>query len=384
MNSCEYAIFDLINNVEKTSLLIKANKILHLNTNINKKLIFVYSGPKVGSTSIVSSLRIFGINQCSIIHMHDEEMLKVLGHIDGITINEIILFNKYLGRDVYVIDVYRSPIERKISAYFEKIGVYHFNNTDAKVNTYNIHKIINRFNKIMPHLATGDHFIDRYNITIPEKFDFDNKYLLVQQNGINYIKLRLKDSDIWSTILTKLFGFKICMVKDYETSNKPIKDIYTAFKNIYRIPVNLLNDINNCKYLNYFYSPSELKEYYNHWLQLSTTDFISYTLEEYKMYEELTIENSHMDYIQLDHYMDEGCLCDACNSKRSLIANQLLNGKVVRDHIHHLEANKEFYSKRIIQAAKIKKNIIQVQIKSKNFKQDMKNIVTGCSRNYIS
>jgi len=389
MNSIESTIFDLINNVEKKALLVKANEILHLNINTNKKLIFVYSGPKVGSTSIVSSLRIFGINHCSILHMHDEEMLKVLGHIDGITINEIILFNKSLGRDVYVIDVYRSPIERKISAYFEKIGAYHFNNTDAKVNTYNIHKIINRFNKIMPHLATGDHFIDKYNITIPENFDHINKYLLVQQNGINYIKLRLKDAGIWSDILTKLLGFKICMVKDYESINKPIKDIYTAFKNTYKIPLNLLNDINNCKYLNYFYSPDELTEYYNQWLQISTTDFISYTPEQYKMYEELTIENSHMDFIQLNHYMDEGCLCQACNAKRSSIANQLLNGKVVRDHIHHLEAKKDMFSKRIIQAAKIKKNIIQAQAqtqgqtKNKNFKQDMKNIVTGRNRNFI-
>jgi len=386
MNSNESTIFDFINNVDKLALLIKANEILHINANINKKLIFVYSGPKVGSTSIVSSLRIFGINQCNIIHMHDEEMLKVLGHIDGITINEIILFNKSLGRDVCVIDVYRSPIERKISAYFEKIGSYHFNNADEKVNTYNIEKIINRFNKIMPHLARGDHFIDKYNITIPEKFDYINKYLLVQENGINYIKLRLKDVDIWSSILTNIFGFKICMVKDYESINKPIKDVYTAFKNTYRIPLNLLSEINNCKYLNYFYSPDELKEYYNHWLQLSTADFTSYTPEQYKMYEELTIENSHMDFIQLNHYMDEGCICKACASKRSSIANQLLNGKVITDHIHHLEAKKDMISKRIIQVAKIKKNIIQAQAqtKNKNFKQDMKNVVTGRSRNYLS
>ena len=369
MISNETTVFEFINNVQKKALLTKANEILHLNKNINKKLIFVYSGPKVGSTSVVSSLRIFGINKCAIIHIHDEEMLRVLGHVNGITINEIILFNKYLGRDVYVIDVYRSPIERKISTYFEKIGAYHFNNTDEKVNTYNIHKIINRFNKIMPHLAIGDHFTDKYNITIPGCFDFVNKYLLVKQNGINYIKLRLKDANIWSTILTKLLGFKICMVKDYESSNKPIKDLYIAFKNTYRIPLNLLNDINNCKYLNYFYSPSELKEYYNHWLQLSTTNFISYSPEQYKMYEELTIENSHMDYIQLNHYMDEGCLCEACNIKRKSISNNLLNGKVVTDHIHHSDAIKEMNKKRLI-----RKKIMN-QPKGKNFKNDMNNIV---------
>ena len=369
-------IFEFIHNNQKKFLLTKANEILHLNKNTHKKLIFVYSAPKVGSTSIVSSLRIFGINQCSIIHLHDEEMLKVLGHIDGITINEIILFNKYLGRDVYVIDVYRSPIERKISAYFEKIGCYHFNNTDEKVNNYNIHNIINRFNKILPHLATGDHFFDKYNIDIPVKFDFVNKYLLVKQNGINYIKLRLTDSNIWSKILTNIFGFKICIVKDYESNNKPIKDLYLKFKNTYRIPLNLLNDVINCKYLNYFLSPSELKDYHNHWLKLSTTNYISYTPEQYKMYEELTIENSHIDHIQINHYMDEGCLCNACNIKRNSVANKLLNGIAVTDNIHHMEAKKEMNEKHIIQVVKIKNAVTNAtQKKEKHFKQNMNNIV---------
>ena len=109
---------DFINNNEKMSLLSSVNDILNINKFPHNKLIFVYSAPKVGSTSIVSSLRIFGTDKFSIIHIHDEEMLKVLGHINGITINEIILYNKHLGKDVYVIDVYRSPIERKISAFF--------------------------------------------------------------------------------------------------------------------------------------------------------------------------------------------------------------------------------------------------------------------------
>ena len=69
-----------------------------------------------------------------------------------IEINEIILYNKHIGRDVNVIDVYRSPIERKISAYFEKIGAHHFNNRDEIVNTYNVNKVINRFNNIFPYI----------------------------------------------------------------------------------------------------------------------------------------------------------------------------------------------------------------------------------------
>ena len=379
-------IFDFINNTQKKTLLEKANEVMNINKSIKNKLIFVYSGPKVGSTSIVSSLRIFGRDKFSVVHIHDEEMLKILGHINGITVNEIILYNKYLGRDVYVIDIYRSPIERKISAYFEKIGVYHFNNTDEKVNTYKIEKVINRFNKIMPHLATGDHFIDKYNIKIPEKFDYINKYLLIEENGIKYIKLRLKDSNLWGSHLSNMFGIKIGIVKDYDSANKPIKDLYLLFKKMYRIPKNLLLETIQCKYLNYFYSPSEIAEYYNQWDKISTSNFVPYTAEQYKMYEELTIENAHIDYIQLNHYMDEGCSCKACCVKRNEIAAKILKGQTITntDRIQHSSAKNDYIANRIIQVNKINKITKSSQTvtansikKGKDFRQDMKNIVTN-------
>ena len=368
------------------TLLFKVNDILNINKFPHNKLIFVYSAPKVGSTSIVSSLRIFGTDKFSVIHIHDEEMLKVLGHIDGITVNEIILYNKYLGKDVYVIDVYRSPIERKISAYFEKIAAYHFNNTDANVNKYNIQKIINRFNKVLPYLANGDHFIDKYNIPIPNQFDYQKKYLLVINNGIKYIKLRLKDTGSWNNILTTLLGSKICIVKDYESTNKPIKDLYLAFKFIYRIPQNLLNEIMADKYLKYFYSHDEQAEYFRQWQQLSTSDFSSYTPDQFKMYEELSLENSHIDYIQLNHYMDEGCNCKACGIKRYTVANKIISGAQLTplDHIKHTEAKNQMFVKRVIRANKINEVIKSLPLRSqkrgKDFKQDMSSIVSGKAR----
>jgi len=375
--------FDFINNAEKMSLLAQVNNTLHIDKFPTNKLVFVYSGPKVGSTSIVSSLRLFGTDKFSVIHIHDEEMLKVLGHINGITVNEIILYNKHLGKDVYVIDVYRSPIERKISTYFEKIGAYHFNNTDEKVNSYNIHKVIGRFNKLLPHLANGDHFIDKYDINIPGHFDYNNKYLLVKENGINYIKLRLKDSSFWGPILTNIFGTRICIVKDYESANKPIKDLYLLFKSVYRIPKNLLDDIMQCKYLKYFYSINEQQEYYNQWSQLSTPAFTSYTEDQYKMYEELTLENSHIDYIQFNHYMDEGCGCKACDIKRAALTNKVMRGIPLSntDQIKHEEAKTQLITKRVNQVNRINnviRNMPPPQTKrGKNFKQDMSSIVKG-------
>lgn len=367
-------LFDFVNYPDKMLKLTKANELLNLNKERTSKVVFMYSAPKVGSTSIVSSLRLFGLDKLSIIHIHDEEMLKVLKHIENITINELILYNAYLKKEVYVINVYRSPIERKISAFFEKIGAYHFNNTDQKVNTYDVSKVIHRFNNIFPHIALGDHFLDKYNVEYPSTFDYLNKYLLVKQHNISYIGLRLKDSLSWDSILTSIFGFPICIVKDYESTNKPIKDLYNLFKANYRIPKNLLDTIMDCKYLKYYYSREELDEYYNMWLNKSTLCVKSYSQEEYKLYESITLENCHLDYVQQDHYLDEGCICKACTIKRSLVAKKLLSGININERVVHIEAKAELIERRVEQANKIN---LAKKVRGKDFKRAMSSIVKG-------
>jgi hypothetical protein len=375
-------VFDFIKNPEKLKILTHTNDLLKINKHQNNKLIFVYSSPKVGSTSIVSSLRLFGMDKVDIIHIHDEEMLKVLANITNVTVNEIILFNKFLGRDVYVINIYRSPIERKISTFFEKIGSYHFNNEDSKVNTYNINKVIERFNNIFPWIGNGDHFLDRYNINIPENFDFNNKFLLVNSNNIKYITLRLKDSNEWSKILTNIFGFNIRIIKDYESSNKPIKELYNTFKSVYRIPINLLEELKNDKYLQYYYSNEEINKYYSEWLNKCTTFKLSYTLDEYKLYEKITIENVHIDIIQAYHYFDEGCNCKACGLKRMDTISKILRGQEVKDRIIHTEAKTELINKRVTRANNINKIIskLPVKVRGKDFNREMSTIVSKGKR----
>jgi hypothetical protein len=360
MQSEKFNLLNFINDTNKMEKLKNANDALHI-TNSNRDIIFVYTAPKVASTTIVTTLRIFASDKFDVIHIHDEEMLNVLTHIKDISVNELIFYNKYIGKTVYVIDIYRSPIERKISAYFEKIGSYHFNDKDENVNKYNINKIIFRFNKIFPYIALGDHFIDNYNIPIPEKFDTIKKCVLLEIHGVKYIKLRLKDSNLWGYILGQIFQINMVIVKDYETTNKPIKDIYNQFKDTYKIPINLLNEIMNCKYFNYYYSEEEKKEYYNEWIKKSCENFNYYTQEEYRLYNEITIENSHYDFIQTEHYLDEGCRCKACCIKRVDIARKLLKGFPVNERIIHTEAKNELIKQRVIQATKVNQNIKQTR-----------------------
>lgn len=86
------------------------NKLFNTTTD---NYIFVYTPPKVGSTTLVTSLRVSLNKSYNTIHIHDEVMLSVLTGINNVRINDIINYLARKGKNVYVIDVYRTPVERK-------------------------------------------------------------------------------------------------------------------------------------------------------------------------------------------------------------------------------------------------------------------------------
>jgi uncharacterized protein YktB (UPF0637 family) len=139
----------------------------------------------------------------------------------------------------------------------------------------------------------------------------------------------------------------------------------------------------NCKYLNYYYSSSEKNMYYNEWLMKSTCIRNSYTPEDYNIYEDITKTNYHIDYLQSDHYMDEGCLCKACCIKRNEIAGKLIMGQVVTERIVHSDAKNELFVKRVERVNRINENITrqtqQANTKGgrKNFNGEMSRVVSG-------
>ena len=306
-------------------------------TDIQNNIIFIYTPPKVGSTSLVSSIRISASNKFLIIHIHDEIMLNFFTGINTVTINEIIKYNNYIGKNVYVIDVYRTPIERKFSEFFEKISPYHFNNSEENINKYSIKRVVDRFNKVFPYLAIGDHYIDKYDIPLPNSFDFTNNFLNIKHNNINYIKLRLKDSAKWGQILSKILGTEIIIVNDYETSNKIIGELYAKFKNEYKIPNNYLEIIKNDKYLLFYYSTEERNKYLNLWSNRSTDSVLPYTEGEYKFYVNLNLENQIYPDLQTEHYIDNGCLCKGCSLKRKYIFEKAKKGITIKEKINHDE-----------------------------------------------
>ena len=322
--------------VNRFELLKNVNSKIGLSDTKIKNIVFVYTPPKVGSTTLVSSIRLSASYKFSVVHVHDEEMLYVLNGITDITINELIKYNKYIGRNVYVIDVYREPLERKMSEFFDKLASFHFNNTADKVNKYNVNRLIARFNNIFTHIATGDHYFDKMTeVFKPEMFDFEKKYLFQKVFDISYIKLRLRDSAQWGKILSGLLGCEITIVNDYETDKSSLKELYQGFKNAYKIPSNYITQIENCTYFKYYLSHEEQIAYISKLRAKSSAQVIGYSQSEYNIYMNICLENQWNTSIDTNHYLDEGCTCRACSKQRRQVVVKARRGEPPKERLTH-------------------------------------------------
>lgn len=319
---------------EETKIESSIKRLFHSDSD---NYIFIYTPPKVGSTTLVTSLRVSLGKTYNIIHIHDEVMLSVLTGIHEIKVNDIIKYLATNGKDVYVIDVYRTPVERKMSEFFEKMAPYHFNNTEENINQYSIKRISERFNKIFPHIENNDHYFDKYHIENPIKFDFEKKYTIQNINNINYIKLRLCDSHMWSQILSTIFRTDIILIKDYQTDSKKIGELYKRFKTEYKLPCNFIDSIENCKYFNFYYSEEERKQYLESWKNNLDISFIPFTKDEFNFYMQICLENQYINDIQTEHYIDNGCFCKYCSLKRKDIYFRAKNGETIFEKIIHTD-----------------------------------------------
>ena len=312
---------------------------------INKKLtigniqnlIFVYTPSKVGSTSLVTSLRINLLPDYFIYHFHNEALLEKALNIKlgKIKIIDIIEYNQSLGKNIYVFDIYREPIEHKISLYFETLCDVHFNNTETNIEKYPLLLIIHRFQQIFPFLKTDDYFQSKFGIHFPSSFPFDKKYLLMERKNIKFIKLRLKDSSEWNSILSHIFKKPIFTIKDYESKNKKIKQLYLNFYKEYKLPINFLHLIMNNISLQYYLSPIEQEQYRIKWTQKLGSLFFSFTTQEYKLYYSITLENKYYFNFQKEHYIDEGCICNKCSIQRKKILYLIKINKYSSEKVVH-------------------------------------------------
>ena len=331
------------------------NQTLSTDNYLYRDLIILYCPEKVGSTSIISSIRISASEKFMVFHTHENKIADIVNLGIEIKVSDLIMNNKIINpltkefRKIYVIDIFRTPIERKISNFFQKISEIHFNNSEFNISNYPIEKIFKRFNDIFVHTKEIDYFNELYNCGNIDKFDFDNKYILKEINNVFYIKLRLDDSKYWGDILTKILKTPIYIINDYQTINKNIGQLYNKFKKEYKLPLNYYKLIENSNMLNIYLNLEEKNKYLNNWLNKLTIDYIPFTNLEYTFYIKISEENKfYCANTSNLHYNDDGCICNTCKDKRNIVIYNLKNNieqKIYIRHIYDEQYNNNIYIK---------------------------------------
>lgn len=305
-----------------------------------------------------------------VVHVHDDEMARRLVKMvsdDGtvsISVMDLVYYNAWRGKKVYVLDVYRTPMERKMSHFFEELASFHFNVSDEQIETYVVDRILRRFFNVFPHIANEDCFMERYGIPtelLPEQFVENGSEvapvaLTVQYNDVRFVKLRLQDASRWGKFLSDLFLCPIQLVEDNQTENKRagFAELYRAFKRDVCIPLLWWREyIENDRYFQYYLSDVEKQSYREKWVGQIVEDagffemFTVFSAEEYALYYRVSCENMSRPNIQSDHYLDEGCRCTACSIQRMKTATLLEQGKALTERITHDVSKREWIQRRV-------------------------------------
>ena len=227
---------------------------------------FVLCGGKCGGTTLANTLK---KNDYITTHFHHN---ITPGLFEGITFNpniiscfDLIKHNaKNNNNNIYIIDSYRLPIERKISSFFQ-----HLNCDNFKYNDMIIDMMIDYFNK---YLLENENYhpindiLTYLNQPLFDSFDFTKRYNMIENGNIKIIKILFRDIKNWGTILSNVLEKEIIMYSDNLTENKLIYNLYKEFLKKFKISRNYLDNIlPNDREFKIYNTKEEQEEYYNMW-----------------------------------------------------------------------------------------------------------------------
>jgi hypothetical protein len=227
--------------------------------------VYVYCSGKSGSRTLLNT---FTQNNFSSVHVHNNDYYQNFYNNTHTVFESIDISSKKYDK-IYIIDSYRTPIERKISSFFENIDTHLPN-----YNQLSIQEIIDVFNNQYLYTLEEYHSINEvlshYNIPLFNNFNYEQKYNMIQKDNKIFIKLLFKDINDWSNILSKIFNKNIIMYNDNLSENKRIYNLYKQFKEKYKVPLHYIyNKLIHDVEFSIYNTSGEQEEYINKWLHLS-------------------------------------------------------------------------------------------------------------------
>ena len=184
------------------------------NNEIPKKTqVYINCSGKSGSQTLLNTLKQY--YKCLHCHGNWYFQNKIIKNTD-INLYDCIKKSMEHYEDVYVIDSYRTPFERAISASFQ-------NNPDTTLENFNYNLIINE------NYDCFDETIVNFDLEKLEYFDFEKKYMEIKYKNLHIIKIRFSDIHNWDKILSNIFKRNINIITNNLSS---VKYYYNNYKNL--------------------------------------------------------------------------------------------------------------------------------------------------------
>ena len=266
--------------------------------------VYIYCNGKSGSSTLTSTFLKNGYNT---LHLHGINTYKSFCPQSKLNSNIFDVIENSLknNENVYIIDSYRNPIERKLSSFFQ-------NYDDNKSIDYITEQIDKQINFLETYEAINE-VLQYFNLEPFTSFDFEKKYNLIKYKNLTIIKLRFNDINEWGSILSSIFKKDIVIYDDNLSKNKSYYNEYNTIKKTYKIPNLLLNIVANDKYFKLYNTLEEQQQYLEYWKQRTRDiELIFHNIPEDfdpKKYIELNDDLKNMtEFEAMAHYENQGYL----------------------------------------------------------------------------
>ena len=225
--------------------------------------IIVISPGKCGSTTLRDTLK---QHNFACIKAHNPDCFREQFGYNGLS--DTIKFSS-ANKPLYIIDSYRLPIERQISAFFHSLDILVPNYA-----TLSVAQLIDIFNSRCLSYSYKRSYInnimEQYNTPLITTFDFNKGYTVRKTKNIIFIRLLFKDINIWGKLLSELFNTPITIVEKQLSKRKKYYKLYEEFKEQYKVPKRYLDFIQqHDDDFHIFNTKSEQHTYIAKWTQSS-------------------------------------------------------------------------------------------------------------------
>jgi len=244
--------------------------------------VLIFSVGKVGSSSISKTLRTINVSEVqphSLTYSRKGSyfvkpdftiMEKLFYFIKSKLINLKLFFFKLSKskKKIKIISLYREPISRNISAFFEQYQYV----LEQNIKNYSVDELIDAYWKYTNHDAPVVWFDNELNnafdINIHDYvFDKDNGYLRIQKGNIDLLLLTMERMDQNEVIIGEFLEVdSFSLTKTNRAERKEYSEIYKEFKETIRIPESYISKLYENKVMDFFYTAETIEKFKSKWV----------------------------------------------------------------------------------------------------------------------